>query len=79
VHLHKENLESIVKKSTKKKVKYTLFYFLDINMVNFLFLSVFVAVLGFEFRASHLLGRHCTTLAALLALFCVGYFQDRVL
>jgi hypothetical protein len=32
----------------------------------------------FELRASHLLGRHSTTWATPLALFYVGYFQDRV-
>jgi hypothetical protein len=38
----------------------------------------FLAGLGFEFRASCLLGRRCTSWTTLPALFCVGYFQDRV-
>jgi hypothetical protein len=35
--------------------------------------------MGFELRASLLLGRHSTTRASLPVLFCVGYFQDRIL
>jgi hypothetical protein len=38
-----------------------------------------IGQLGFELRASCLLGRHSTTCASLLALFCIGYFQDMVL
>jgi hypothetical protein len=36
-------------------------------------------VAGFELRASHLLGRCSTTWAFPPALFCVGYFWDRIL
>jgi hypothetical protein len=35
-------------------------------------------VLGFELRASHWLGRHSITWATSPALFCDGFFQDRV-
>jgi hypothetical protein len=48
----------------------------------FLFLHLFfLAVLEFELSASCLLGRHSTTWATLPenTIFCVGYFQDRVL
>jgi hypothetical protein len=41
------------------------------------FFSFFLAVLGCKLRESCLLGRHSTTSATLLALFCVGYFQDK--
>jgi hypothetical protein len=45
-----------------------------------LFACLFVsAVLGFELRVSHLLGRYCTTWVMLPALFCFSYFSDRVL
>jgi hypothetical protein len=43
------------------------------------FPSFFLAVLGFELRAPHLLGRHFPTWTTPPALFCVGYFPDRVL
>jgi hypothetical protein len=36
------------------------------------------SVLGFELRASHLLGRWSTTWATPPALLCVGFFQDRI-
>jgi hypothetical protein len=42
------------------------------------FFFFFFAVLGSEFRASHLLDRRSTTLATLPALFCIDFFQDRV-
>jgi hypothetical protein len=45
----------------------------------FLLVFFFLAVLEFELRASHLLGRHSATWATLQALFSVGYFWDRVL
>jgi hypothetical protein len=35
----------------------------------------FLAELGFEVRASHLLGRYSTTWAAPLAFFCDGFFE----
>jgi hypothetical protein len=38
----------------------------------------FLALLGFELRASFLLGRHCITWVTPPALFWVGYFWDRV-
>jgi hypothetical protein len=40
------------------------------------FIIIYFAVLGFEIRASHLVGRHSTTGATLPALFCVGYSQE---
>jgi hypothetical protein len=39
----------------------------------------FLVVLGFELRASHLPDRWSITWATPLALFCVVYFQDRIL
>jgi hypothetical protein len=46
------------------------------------FSFLFFAVLGFEFRASRLLGRHSLySLSQSISPFfcvCVGYFQDRV-
>jgi hypothetical protein len=41
------------------------------------FFFCFLVVLGFDLN-SHLLGRHATTLATPSALFCVGYFRDRI-
>jgi hypothetical protein len=39
--------------------------------------SNFFPVLGFEFRALHLLGRSSTTWVTPPALFCLSYFSDR--
>jgi hypothetical protein len=44
----------------------------------FFFFFFFLVVLGFELRASHLLGRHFTIWVTLPALFLIVYFQDRV-
>jgi hypothetical protein len=41
--------------------------------------AFFFWVLGFEHRASHLLGRPSATTATLLALLCFSYFSGRVL
>jgi hypothetical protein len=38
----------------------------------------FLVVSGFELRVSHLLGRPSTTWATPSAIFCIGYFWDRV-
>jgi hypothetical protein len=40
--------------------------------------SFFVVILGFELRASHVLGRRCISWVTPLALYCDGYFRDRV-
>jgi hypothetical protein len=42
------------------------------------FFFFFLAVLGFEHRALHLLDKHTTTRAMFPALFALGYFSDRV-
>jgi hypothetical protein len=44
----------------------------------FLFLLCWGALLGFKLRDSGFLNRHSTTSATPPALFCIGYFQDRV-
>jgi hypothetical protein len=44
----------------------------------FFFFLIFLVILGFELRASHWPGRHSTTRVTPCALFCVGFFQDRV-
>jgi hypothetical protein len=43
------------------------------------FVCSFFVVTRFELRASHLLGRHPTTLAMLLDLFVLVYFSGRIL
>jgi hypothetical protein len=43
------------------------------------FFFFFLAVLGFELWASHLLGRHYQLEPLCQSFFCVGYFWDRVL
>jgi hypothetical protein len=40
-------------------------------------LFIYLVILGFDFRASHFLGRHSTWVIP-PALFCIGCFQDRV-
>jgi hypothetical protein len=40
---------------------------------------LFLMVLGFELRVLNVLGRCSTTWATLSTLFCIGYFQHRVL
>jgi hypothetical protein len=49
------------------------------NFDNSFGIYLFLVVLGFEFGASCLLGRHSSTQATPPALFCVGFFRDRVL
>jgi hypothetical protein len=48
------------------------------NLFTFFFYWIFLVVLGFEFEASCLLGRHSTAWVTPPALFYVEYFQDRV-
>jgi hypothetical protein len=50
----------------------------QINALGNVFLFFFLEVLWFELKTSCLLGRHSTAWATLPALFCVGYFWDRV-
>jgi hypothetical protein len=51
-----------------------------VTAVWFLIIIIFLAALGFEFRASHLLGRYSSCLShSASPLFCEGFFQDRVL
>jgi hypothetical protein len=58
---------------TSTTLKTQLFFFCCCLFIYFLM------ALGFELRASRLLGRHSTTWATHPAHFCVGYFPDRVL
>jgi hypothetical protein len=53
--------------------KRLLFY--KLPSILFLF---FLSVLGYELRASPLLGRHSTTWGTPPTLFCIGYFGNRV-
>jgi hypothetical protein len=54
---------------------YTSFLWMGTTIIGLF--SLFWAVLEFEFRALHLLGRHSITLSP--ALFSFSYFSDRVL
>jgi hypothetical protein len=55
---------------------YTYFEILDIKTAHFPFLVVVLQDLNSGLHTW--LGKYSTTLATLPALFCVGYFQDRV-
>jgi hypothetical protein len=48
------------------------------NLISWIFFR-FPLILGFEFRASYLLGRCSATWAMPLALFCCNYFSDSLL
>jgi hypothetical protein len=59
----------------------SLYYVNVAELIIFIYLLLYFTILGFELRASHLLGRHCTTSAippahfSVLIIFEIGFWE----
>jgi hypothetical protein len=54
---------------------FNIYIYIEYIQYIYIYIFFFLVVLGFEFRALHLLGRCSITWATLPALFCDGVFQ----